>query len=89
MFEKRDIYINIYSYTIYIAIQYIFVNNTIYILLQFNALKHQLSTQSYESSTTSHMVRKLLTVVVAFGATIPIILQLLRCLDASDVWTSG
>jgi hypothetical protein len=49
----------------------IFVNNTIYILLQFNALKHQLSTQRCEPSTTAHMVRKLLTAVVAFGTTIP------------------
>jgi hypothetical protein len=44
----------------YRIIQYIFVNNKIYILLQFNALKHQLSTQCYEPSTTAHVVRKLL-----------------------------
>jgi hypothetical protein len=51
--------------------QYLFVNNTINILLQFDALKHQLSTQCYEPSNTAHMVRKLLTAVVAFGTTIP------------------
>jgi hypothetical protein len=36
-----------------------------------NALKHQLTTQHYEPSTTAHVVRKLLTVVVGFGTTIP------------------
>jgi hypothetical protein len=36
-----------------------------------NSLKHQLSTQRYEPSTTAHVVRKLLTVVVTFGTTIP------------------
>jgi hypothetical protein len=50
---------------------YNFQNNTIYILLQFNALKHQLKTQRYEPSTTAHVVRKLLTAVVTFGTTIP------------------
>jgi hypothetical protein len=39
------------------------------ILLQFNALKHQLSTQRYEPPTIAHVVRKLLTAVVAFGTT--------------------
>jgi hypothetical protein len=65
----NDIYythINIYNYTLYI-----FVNSKIYTLLQFNALKHQLSMQRYEPSATAHMVRKLLTAVVAFGTTIP------------------
>jgi hypothetical protein len=52
-------------------IQYIFVNNKIYILLQFNASKHQLSTQRYEPSMTAHVVRKLQMAVVAFGTTIP------------------
>jgi hypothetical protein len=32
-----------------------------------NTLKHQLSTQRYEPSTAAHVVRKLLTAVVAFG----------------------
>jgi hypothetical protein len=36
-----------------------------------NALKHQLSRQRYEPSTTAHVVRKLLNAVVAFGTTIP------------------
>jgi hypothetical protein len=36
-----------------------------------NALKHQLSMQHYEQPTTTHVVRKLLTAVVAFGTTIP------------------
>jgi hypothetical protein len=36
-----------------------------------NALKHQRSAQHYEPSTTAHVVRKLLTAVVAFGTTIP------------------
>jgi hypothetical protein len=36
-----------------------------------NALKRQLSTQCYEPSTTADMVKKLLTVVVAFGTTFP------------------
>jgi hypothetical protein len=36
-----------------------------------NALKHQLSMQRYELSTTTHMVRKLLTAVATFGNTIP------------------
>jgi hypothetical protein len=72
----------IYNYTIYI-----FVNNAIYILLKFNALKNQLSTQCYEPSTTAHVVRKLLTVVVAFGTTIPNLPSIItlfgcsRCLD--------
>jgi hypothetical protein len=39
-------------------------------LLQFNALKHQFSTQRYEPSTTAHEVRKLQMAVVAFGTTI-------------------
>jgi hypothetical protein len=51
--------------------QYTFVNNTIKILLQFDALKHQLSTQHYEPSTTTHVVRELLMAVVAFRTTIP------------------
>jgi hypothetical protein len=41
------------------------------ILLQFNALKCQLSMQCYEPYTTSHVVRKLLMPVVVFGTTIP------------------
>jgi hypothetical protein len=36
-----------------------------------NASKHQLSTQRYGLSTTAQVVRKSLTVVVAFGTTIP------------------
>jgi hypothetical protein len=36
-----------------------------------NDLKHELSTQRYEPSTTAHVVRKLLTAVVDFGTTIP------------------
>jgi hypothetical protein len=36
-----------------------------------NALRRQLSMQRYEPSTTAHMIRKLLTVVVAFRTTIP------------------
>jgi hypothetical protein len=78
------IYVNIYNYTIYI-----FVNNTLYILLQFNALKRQLSTQHYELSTTTHMVRKLLTAVVAFGSTIPnhpSIITLFGCFRCLDFW---
>jgi hypothetical protein len=46
-------------------------NYAIYILLQINILKHQLSTQRYEPSTIAHVVRKLQMVVVAFGTTIP------------------
>jgi hypothetical protein len=66
---------------------YIFINNTIYILLQFNVLKHQLSTQRYELSTTAHVVRKILTAMVAFGTTIPnrssiiMLFGRFRCLD--------
>jgi hypothetical protein len=88
MFEKRDILYVIYM-KIYIIIQYIFVNNTIYILLQFNALKRQLSTQCYEPSTTAHVVGKLLMVVVVLELLYQIVLQLLRCLDASNVWATG
>jgi hypothetical protein len=68
---------------------YIFVNNTIYILLQFNALKHQLSTQYYEPSTTAHMVRKILTAVVAFGTTIPNRPSIITLFGCFHVWTSG
>jgi hypothetical protein len=52
-----------------------------------NALKHELSTQRYELSTTAHVVRKLLTAVVAFGPTIPnrpsiiTLFGCFRCLD--------
>jgi hypothetical protein len=74
MTSKTQIYIYtyiLYMYIyIYIIIQYIFVNNTIYILLQLNTLKHQLSMQCYEPSTTTHVVRKLLMAVVAFGSAI-------------------
>jgi hypothetical protein len=51
--------------------------------------EHQLSTQRYEPSTTAHVVRKLLSAVVAFGTTIPNRPSILRCSNASDVWTSG
>jgi hypothetical protein len=56
-------------------------------ILQFFALKHQLSTQRYEPSTTAHMVRKLLTAVVAFGTTIlnhPSIITLFGCFLCLD-----
>jgi hypothetical protein len=52
-----------------------------------NALTHQLSTQRYEPSTTAHVVRKPLTVVVAFGTTKPnrssiiTLFGCFRCLD--------
>jgi hypothetical protein len=52
-----------------------------------NALKHQLSTQRYELSATAHVVRKLPTVVVAFGTAIPnrpsiiTLFGCYRCLD--------
>jgi hypothetical protein len=55
--------------------------------MQFNSLKHQLSTQRYEPSTTAHVVRKLPTAVVAFGTTIPnrpsiiTLFGRFRCLD--------
>jgi hypothetical protein len=48
--------IRLLQYEIYIVIQYIFVNNTVYIPLQFNAVKRQLSMQCYEPSTTAHVV---------------------------------
>jgi hypothetical protein len=53
------------------------------------ALKHQLSTQHYELSTTAHVVRKLLTVVVAFRTTIPnrpSIITLFGCFRCLDFW---
>jgi hypothetical protein len=56
-------------------------------LFQFNALKHQLSTQRNEPSITAHVVRKLLTKVVAFGTTIPnrsSIITLFRCFRCMD-----
>jgi hypothetical protein len=53
-----------------------------------NALKHQLSTQRYEPSTTAHVVRKLLMAVVAFGTTKPNRPSTFHCLDASNVWSS-
>jgi hypothetical protein len=73
--------------TKYIIVQYIFVNNAVRILMQFNALKHQLSTQRYEPSTTAHVVKKLLTAVVAFGTTIPnrpLIITLFGCSGCLD-----
>jgi hypothetical protein len=68
----------------------IFVSNTICMLLQFNALKYQLSMQRCEPSTTAHMVRKLLmVVVVAFGTTVPnrpSVITLFGCFRCLDIW---
>jgi hypothetical protein len=61
----------------------------LYILLQFNALKHQLSMQCYEPSTTIHMVRKLPVTVVAFRTArpnFPSFITLFGCFQCLDFW---
>jgi hypothetical protein len=70
-------------------IQYLFENDTIFILSQFNSLKHQLSTQRYDPSATAHVVRKTQRRWWLSELLYQIVLQLLRFLDASDVRTTG